>query len=139
MFKLTENQIEHLVNRFLGWRLPENFNPDDGISFKRMFNEHTAHPMKHEPTGTNLFDATQATEMVRHILNGMPDHAPSIPRRIVQISTSYDQGGGELHGSTRWEPGTIITALCDDGSVWQRHAAYPWSRVEALPSSDVSS
>lgn len=57
---MTEQQIKHMVDRFLGWKLPENFTPDAGISFKKTFNDHTAHPMKHEPSGTNLFDATQA-------------------------------------------------------------------------------
>jgi hypothetical protein len=69
---MTEEQIEHMVQRFLSWRLPENFHPDGGITFKAAFNEHTAHPMKHEPTGTNLLDATQAKAMVRHMIEGMP-------------------------------------------------------------------
>lgn len=68
---ITDKQIKHMVERFLGWRLPENFNPDAGISFKREFNEHTAHPMKHEPTGTNLFDYAQAEDMVRYMIEGM--------------------------------------------------------------------
>jgi hypothetical protein len=68
---MTEDQIKHMVSRFLGWRLPVNFRPDAGISFKAEFNEHTAHPMKHEPTGTNLFDAAQAEAMVRHMLEGL--------------------------------------------------------------------
>ena len=69
---MTEAQIKHMVQRFLTWKLPENFSPDGGISFKPMFNEHTAHPMKAEPVGTNLFDATQAEAMVRHMLEGAP-------------------------------------------------------------------
>src|SRR5579872_860838 len=43
---MTEGQIKYIVNRFLQWRLPEDFNPDGGISFKRMFNEKTPWPMK---------------------------------------------------------------------------------------------
>jgi len=70
---MTDDQIKHMVNRFLSWKLPENFNPDAGISFKAAFNEHTAHPMRHEPSGTNLFDATQADAMVRYMIDGMPD------------------------------------------------------------------
>jgi hypothetical protein len=70
---MTNDAIKHMVNRFLGWKLPENFNPDAGISFKAAFNEHTAHPMKHEPTGTNLFDATQADAMVRYMVEGSDD------------------------------------------------------------------
>lgn len=60
--------IKRLVDRFLGWKLPENFNPDDGISFKKTFNDHLPVPMKHEPTGTNLFDASQAEAMLRYVL-----------------------------------------------------------------------
>lgn len=69
---LSDNQIKYTVNRFLAWRLPENFNPDAGISFKSHFNEHTTHPMKHEPVGTNLFDATQTEAMVRYLIEGLP-------------------------------------------------------------------
>jgi hypothetical protein len=69
---MAEDQIKYMVDRFLGWKLPDNFNPDAGISFKKTFNEHTAHPMKHEPSGTNLFDATQADAMVRYMTEGMP-------------------------------------------------------------------
>lgn len=70
---MTDEQIKHMVNRFLGWRLPEHFSPDCGISFKAEFNEHTAHPAKHQPIGTNLFDATQADAMVRYMIEGMPE------------------------------------------------------------------
>lgn len=69
---LTETQIKYMVDRFLCWRLPENFSPDAGISFKAAFNENTAWPMKHEPSGTNLFDAVQADAMVRNMIEGMP-------------------------------------------------------------------
>lgn len=69
---MSQKQIKHMVDRFLGWKLPENFSPDAGISFKATFNEHTAHPMKHEPSGTNLFDAAQTAAMVRYILEGLP-------------------------------------------------------------------
>ena len=68
---MTDDQIRHMANRFLGWKLPEDFNPDAGISFKPDFNESTAHPMKHEPTGTNLFDAQQAEAMIRYMTEGL--------------------------------------------------------------------
>lgn len=69
---MKDEQIKYMVNRFLAWRLPENFNPDAGISFKPNFNEHAEYPMRHEPTGTNLFDALQAEEMIRHLVAGLP-------------------------------------------------------------------
>lgn len=69
---MTDEQIRYMVGRFLAWKLPGNFSPDGGISFKREFNENTPFPMKHEPSGTNLLDAVQAEAMVRHMLEGMP-------------------------------------------------------------------
>ena len=69
---MTEDQIKHMVDRFLNWRLPKPWNPDNGISYQRPNYAHE--PADHDwPTGTNLFDAQQATEMVRHMLQGLPD------------------------------------------------------------------
>lgn len=73
---MTDDQIKHMVQRFLAWKLPENFHPDDGISFTPEFNvEYNAKqgrpPQRHEPIGTNLFDYTQAEAMVRHMIEGM--------------------------------------------------------------------
>ncbi|WP_197031567.1 hypothetical protein [Mesorhizobium ciceri] len=67
----TDEQIKHMVSRFLQWRLPENFIPDGGVSFTPSFNEE---PMRtrHWPIGTNVLDAVQAEAMVRHMLDGMP-------------------------------------------------------------------
>lgn len=70
---MDDRQIKHMVSRFLSWRLPENFCPDNGISFKPTFNEGTPWPMKHEPVGTNLFDAEQTEDMIRHIVAGLPE------------------------------------------------------------------
>jgi hypothetical protein len=75
--RLTDEQIKHMVNRFLSWRLPEDFSPDAGISFKPEYNvEFNARnglpPQRHEPVGTNLFSDDQAEAMVRHMLEGMP-------------------------------------------------------------------
>ena len=74
---MSDDQIKYMVNRFLMWRLPENINPDAGISFKRDYNENTAWPAKHEPVGTNLFDAEQAEQMVRYMVDGMPAPPPA--------------------------------------------------------------
>ena len=66
-----DTQIKRMVDRFLAWKLPENFNPDGGISFKKTVNENTSHERKNDPTGTNLLDALQAEEMVRYLLDGV--------------------------------------------------------------------
>ena len=65
---MNEDEIKAMVSRFLSWRLPNDFAPDGGISFKATFNEHTAHPMRAEPTGTNLFTAAQSEAMIRHMI-----------------------------------------------------------------------
>ena len=75
---MTDEQIKYMADRFLGWRLPENFNPDAGISFEPEFNkEWNAKqgnpPQRHEPVGTNLFSADPAEAMVRHMLEGLPE------------------------------------------------------------------
>jgi hypothetical protein len=97
--KVTDEQIKYMVDRFLEWRLPENFNPDAGISFKPDFNEHTAHPMKHEPIGTNLFDAVQAEEMVRYLIDGLPsdlsERTARFPRRFPNRDNDDDPADGD--------------------------------------------
>jgi hypothetical protein len=66
---MTDEQIKHMVNRFLGWKLPANFSPDGGISVAR---PNYAPNVVWEPVGTNLLDATQAEAMVRYMLDEMP-------------------------------------------------------------------
>lgn len=68
---MTEAQIKQMTERFLGWRLPEDFQPDNGISFKPTFNDHMDPPMRHNPSGTNLMNYTQAEAMVRHLVEGI--------------------------------------------------------------------
>ena len=69
---MTDDQIKHMVNRFLAWKLPNDFNPDGGIKFDKYGNIGTEYQYAHQPTGTNLFDATQAKEMICYILEGIP-------------------------------------------------------------------
>ena len=68
---MKPNQIKHMVDRFLGWKLPNDFRPDAGISYTRP-NYIGAAADNHYLSGTNLFDATQADKMVRYLLDGMP-------------------------------------------------------------------
>jgi len=69
---MNDEQIKHMVNRFLSWKLPADFGPDGGISFERVAGADGPHPFRREPVGTNLLTATQAEAMVRHMLDGMP-------------------------------------------------------------------
>ena len=52
--------IKIAVDRFLGWKLPDDFNPDGGISFKKGLSD---------TIGTNLFTAQQAQEMFEYVLD----------------------------------------------------------------------
>jgi hypothetical protein len=70
---MTDAQIKHMVDRFLNWKLPENFNPDDGITFDKIAGRGGPHEFTRTPSGTNLFGADQANAMVRHMLEGLPN------------------------------------------------------------------
>ena len=63
------NTLEKAVSRFLGWKLPKDFNPDCGISFIR--ESSYEHPefgrTLYEPIGTNLFTAEQTKRMLEHV------------------------------------------------------------------------
>lgn len=52
---------DEMVNRFLTWSLPRDFSPDCGIAF----NPPTPTSW---PVGTNLLTATQARQMLEHVL-----------------------------------------------------------------------
>ncbi|SHJ72246.1 hypothetical protein SAMN05444159_1320 [Bradyrhizobium lablabi] len=93
MSHFTEDQIKHMVNRFLGWRLPKNFNPDAGISYTR---PNYAPSVDATPSGTNLFDATQADAMVRYMIEGLP-----IPSTLAAaIKRALERGEGYVRAAT---------------------------------------
>lgn len=71
---------DEMVNRFLSWKLPDDFSPDSGISFEKTYNgykdgafvkgiQRTPNdPASSWPIGTNLFTAEQAKAMLEHVL-----------------------------------------------------------------------
>lgn len=89
---MTDDQIKYMVDRFLGWKLPEHFNPDCGISFDPKYRD------AHSPVGTNLFDATQATEMVRHMVEGSGDF-----RWLIEAPGPHYLAVQQLHMSDNFE------------------------------------
>lgn len=60
--------VKTMVDRFLAWKLPADFNPDGGISFDPIGNKNSPYEYRNEPVGTNLLTATQAEAMIRHLL-----------------------------------------------------------------------
>jgi hypothetical protein len=74
---VSDEQIKHMTERFLQWKLPANFHPDAGISFEPEFNaewnaKQGKPPQRHEPMGTNLFGYEEAEAMIRHMIEGLP-------------------------------------------------------------------
>lgn len=53
--------MDDMVSRFLGWSLPDDFNPDGGIGFDR------TRLTREMPTGTNLLDVNQARAMLEYV------------------------------------------------------------------------
>ena len=98
---MTDDQIEYMVERFLQWKLPEDFSPDAGISFKADYNEGAPYPMKHEPSGTNLLNYTQAEDMVYHMVDGMSDREMQRLRNVeaAALSLSTAMVDSEEHGA----------------------------------------
>lgn len=71
---MTDEQIKHMTERFLSWKLPADFNPDCGISAQR---PNYGPNVAWEPMGTNLLDYTQAEAMVRHMVEGLSASSPN--------------------------------------------------------------
>src|SRR5688500_16250428 len=105
--------IKHMVDRFLTWKLPEDFHPDGGISFEPEFNaEYMAQqgepPMRHEPVGTNLLTAIQAEAMVRYILED---------KELLAASKAYLRENVELwllrlhNEPSKWTVAQAMSAL----------------------------
>lgn len=101
---MTEDQIKHLVNRFLGWKLPADFRPDAGISYVP-----PSYADKLPPSGTNLFDATQADAMVRYMVKGMPLG----PRDTVNAALVLATAKEALRADAQEVPGPARCEICD--------------------------
>jgi hypothetical protein len=87
---VTKEQIDYMVNRFLGWTIPDTFCPDGGVKFTKIYNEGTPYQGENKPVGTNIFTATEATAMVKNMLEGLPSafiSPSSEPYEINQTGT----------------------------------------------------
>ena len=64
----TKDQLDEMVKRFLGWKLPQSFGPDCFISFDRV----KALANNSWPIGTNVFTAEEAYTLFKHALTEQP-------------------------------------------------------------------
>lgn len=69
--------LERMVSRFLSWKLPQDFAPDAGILF--IPTKRFGYDTPHWPVGTNLLTATQAREMLCHVLGVTPNDQHNAP------------------------------------------------------------
>lgn len=69
---MTEKQIKYMVDRFLGWNLPPDFSPDNGISFDPVANKGLEWEFLRKPSGTNLLNGEQAKAMIEYLTEGLP-------------------------------------------------------------------
>jgi hypothetical protein len=101
---MTKPLIDQAVDRFLGWKLPQDFAPDGGISFTPVPNHIWF------PTGTNLLTAIQAKAMLEYAA------APLIGE-FEKLERSFDDQSRELEIACEVMSAEQLTEF--------RHRAYP--------------
>lgn len=91
----TTRVTDAMVSRFLGWKLPEDFAPDAGITFNH-------DPDDFMPTGTNLLTADQARAMLEHVLG--VEASGTISSKTAKVDVIF---GGEVlaRGVSPADPG----------------------------------
>lgn len=96
--RLSERHaVDEAVNRFLGWKLPNDFSPDCGISFDGRKDDEW-NKNKTWPIGTNLLSANQARAMFEYVLSSPiaePDTAtqaakPLTDEKILALSDATE-------------------------------------------------
>lgn len=65
---MIKTVLDKLVDRFLGWKVPETFGPDCGVSFTK---PNSVYPEGY-PVGTNLLTAVEAKAMFQHVASNLP-------------------------------------------------------------------
>lgn len=98
--------VSKLVDRFLGWPLPNDFQPDGGIVFARHYGtmvDGKFVELEREfggawwPSGTNLFDADQARAMFEYVL-AAPAVADSDLSGADGLNALLTRGQSDLSG-----------------------------------------
>ena len=69
---LSLTQQTYMLNRFLSWELPKDFNPDGGISYERNYKGADGNEITRVSYGTNLLTFAQAKNMLDYMLYEIP-------------------------------------------------------------------
>ena len=99
---MEKNLIDKMVDRFLCWKLPEDFAPDCGISFSPTHGFGTPH----WPIGTNLLTAEQAKQMFEHCL-GLEEECTH-----EWISNSGRGGDPDFRLNRQMSPEPLMHVMC---------------------------
>ena len=85
---VEQSQIEQAVNRFLGWKLPKDFAPDNTIIFGMKGQADYKMP-ECWPIGTNLFTADQAKAMFEYCLQDTHPAAPVEQKPVLWMQSNH--------------------------------------------------
>ncbi len=106
-----------MVNRFLMWRLPESFGPDNFISFRR----EQALASNVWPVGTNLFSYEEAKAMLEHVLMVEPPVLPQtgwlVEMQVGRLTLYLSYGCGHLGWSVSPDQATRYARQQDAAAV----------------------
>lgn len=108
MTKTQSKALETLSNRLLSWPLPDNFNPDGGITFEPIGNKGTPHEYKRHPVGTNLFDATQARGLIEYLLEDVDAWVEVIPDDVIAPSDEPLSAEDHARIDAAWEAYRVV-------------------------------
>ena len=89
---MSKELIDEAVNRFLAWKLPQDFYPDSGIAFNAKLHDTWGGYPNSWPTGTNLFTAEQARAMFQHCLTAQPPAPVSHPKTETTLEANVHAG-----------------------------------------------
>lgn len=95
---MNKTMIDKMVDRFLGWKLPEDFAPDSYVTFDR---EKAKQNPNFWPVGTNLLTAEQARAMIAHMLAGaIPvEDFKDVTRFADELCIAVDRAADDIGGS----------------------------------------
>lgn len=104
---VPDDQMQGMVNRFLSWRLPQDFYPDAFISFDREKHDTWGGYPNSWPTGTNLLHAEQARAMLEHVIGTVPAQVAGEP-----VAWMTDDGRGAHDTTKQCMPNASRVSFC---------------------------
>ena len=85
---VKNTELEQMVSRFLGWKLPEDFAPDCQIIFDK---DRASQPPHSWPIGTNLLDARQAKAMLEEVTAPLQAKVAALQAEVERLTKNRDR------------------------------------------------